>query len=164
MFTLGCPDLQVTVDHQSLIPILGNRSLADIPNPRLYRFKEKFLRFRFKVQYLPGKLIEAPDCMSRVYDENEGEDNELNVYDELGAIISACYIASIMECCVSTVGKCSEDEQAITIPEVVWEGEKDKQYTALMNSIREGFPEKMEECSMLIQPFHKCRCNISVVC
>ena len=37
MFTLGCPDLLVTVDHQSLIPILGYRSLADIPNTRLYR-------------------------------------------------------------------------------------------------------------------------------
>ena len=32
-FTLGCPNLLVTVDQQSLIPILGDRSLAVIPNP-----------------------------------------------------------------------------------------------------------------------------------
>ena len=55
MLTMGCPDLLVTVDHQSLIPILGDRSLADIPNPRLYRLKEKCLRFQFQIQYLPGK-------------------------------------------------------------------------------------------------------------
>ena len=67
MLTLGCPDLLVTVDHHSLIPILGDRSLADIPNPRLYRLKEKCLRFRFQIQYLPGKNNDTPDCMLRVY-------------------------------------------------------------------------------------------------
>ena len=51
MFTLGCP-----VDQQSFIAILGIRSLADIPNLRLYRLKEKCLRFKFKIQYLPGKV------------------------------------------------------------------------------------------------------------
>ena len=40
MFTLGCPNLLVTVDHEPLISILGDKGLADIPNPRLYRFKE----------------------------------------------------------------------------------------------------------------------------
>ena len=35
MFTLGCHDLLVMVDHQPLIAILGDRSLTDIPNPRL---------------------------------------------------------------------------------------------------------------------------------
>ena len=64
MFTLGCPDLLVTVDHQALISILGDKSLADIPNPRLYRFKEKCRRFRVTIQYLPGKLNNTPDCMS----------------------------------------------------------------------------------------------------
>ena len=41
MFTLGCPNLLVTVDHQPLISILGVKSLADIPKPKLYRFMEK---------------------------------------------------------------------------------------------------------------------------
>ena len=35
MFTLGCPNLLVTVDHEPLISILGDKGLADIPNPRL---------------------------------------------------------------------------------------------------------------------------------
>ena len=43
MFTLGCPNLLVTVDHEPLVPILGNKDMADIANSRLYRFKEKTL-------------------------------------------------------------------------------------------------------------------------
>ena len=35
MFTLGCPNLLVTVDHEPLVPILGNKDMADIANPRL---------------------------------------------------------------------------------------------------------------------------------
>ena len=66
MFTLGCPNLLVTVDHEPLISILGDKGLADIPNPRLYRFKERCLRFRFRIQYLPGKHNNTLDCMSRV--------------------------------------------------------------------------------------------------
>ena len=175
MFTLGCPDLLVTVDHQSLIPILGDRSLADIPNPRLYRLKEKCLRFRFQIQYLPGKRNDGPDCMSRMYGDEESDEVDLEEVDtlldidemsdtELGAAISACYISSIDECYVNNVGKMPEDDQAVTIPELVKEGAKDDQYQAVMKAVKEGFPEKVEECSQLIQPFYKIRRNVSVVC
>ena len=179
MLILGCPDLLVTVDHHSLIPILGDRSLADIPNPRLYRLKEKGLRFWFQIQYLPGKNNDTPDCMLRVYDKTKAEEDEANLAkldmlfdmdelsdNELGAAISMCHIASVTECCVSKVGRYtrySEDNQAITIPEIVCEGEKDGQYQALMKAVKEGFPEKVKECSLLLQPFHKCWINISVV-
>ena len=99
MFTLGCPDLLVTVDHQPLISILGEKGLADIPNPRLYRFKERCMRFRFTIQCLPGGKNDMPDCMSRVYDQEEDEYIDPNNYSnleadtEIGATISACYIA-----------------------------------------------------------------------
>ena len=35
IFALGYSNLLVTVDHQPLISILGDKSLVDIPNPRL---------------------------------------------------------------------------------------------------------------------------------
>ena len=65
IFALGYSNLLVTVDHQPLISILGDKSLADIPNPRLHRFKEKCLRFKFKIQYLSGGKNDTPDCMMR---------------------------------------------------------------------------------------------------
>ena len=103
-----------------------------------------------------------PYCMSRVPNDTKEEDDitEFNEYDksdmELGATISKCYIATVTECCVSTVGKCNEDDQAVIIPEVVQAEAKDQEYLALKNTVEEGFPEKLEECSLLIQPFHKC--------
>ena len=66
MFTLGC---------------LGNRSLADIPNPLLYRMKEKCLRFRFNIQYLTRNINDAPDCMFRKYGDGEDEEIDLEEVD-----------------------------------------------------------------------------------
>ena len=36
-FTLGCDDLTVIVDHKPLTKVLGDRTLDEIPNPRLFR-------------------------------------------------------------------------------------------------------------------------------
>ena len=168
MFTLGCPNLLVTVDHEPLISILGDKGLADIPNPRLYRFKERCLRFRFTIQYLPGKLNNTPDCMSRVYNTEGGEGeyeeiDDISEYEsdmELGAAISACYIASVEEVYVS---RCKEDDMAITWDEIVRASAQDREYSAVKKAILEGFPEKLEECIPLIQPFYKNRRNLSVV-
>ena len=83
IFTLGCPDLLVTVDHQSLIPILGDQSFAEIPNPCLYRMKEKCLKFRFNIHYLPGKINDAQDCMSRKYGKADDDQIDLEEADML---------------------------------------------------------------------------------
>ena len=162
MFTLGCPNLLVTADHQPLISILGDKSLADIPNPRLYRFKEKCLRFRLKIQYLPGGKNDMPDCMSRIYDgeeDNNIDQDDYNEYksdNEVGAAISACYIDSVEE---QYVSRCKEDNQAVTWLEIIQAGEKD----AVKKAILEGFPEKLKECIPPIQAYHKSQLNLSIV-
>ena len=53
-FVLGCPNLIVAVDHKPLLKIFGDRSIQDIPNPRLRNLKEKTLRYRFKMVHVPG--------------------------------------------------------------------------------------------------------------
>ena len=47
MFLLGCPNFYVATDHLPLIPILGDKALDQIQNPRLRDLKEKMLRFNF---------------------------------------------------------------------------------------------------------------------
>ena len=163
MFKLGFPNLLVTVDHLPLIPILGDRSLADIPNQRLYKLKEKCLRFRFTIRYCPGKLNKGPDCMSRVFgEEEETEENseleELDSDTELGVAIGSCYIDHINEEQVFSL-----EDQAVTIQEVVQAGLKDPVYRVLMAGIKSGFPEKLEECPPLIAPYHNHHINISTV-
>lgn len=64
-FVLGCSDLTVVVDHKPLVKILGDRSLTDLPNARLRNLKEKTLRFKFDVRYIPGVQNRVPDATSR---------------------------------------------------------------------------------------------------
>ena len=62
-FVLGCPDLTIATDHQALLKILNDRSLADMQNRRLLNLKEKTLSYQFNIVHVPGNL--GPDAASR---------------------------------------------------------------------------------------------------
>ena len=64
-FVLECQDLTVVVDHKPLLKILGDRSLEDLSNTRLRKLKEKTLRYRFKMEHIPGVKHCAADGLSR---------------------------------------------------------------------------------------------------
>ena len=118
MFALGCSDLLVTVDHQPLIPILGDKGLADIPSPRLYRFKERSMRDKLQIQYIPDNKNNIPDFMSRMHDSDTKSlrsEEELETVVKVGAAISMCYIASIEECPNQYVNRCQSDIMAVTL-------------------------------------------------
>ena len=102
--------------------------------------------------------------MSRVH-ENNGEDIEVGDDEhwsdnEVGAVISACYIVDVEEV---VLNKCQEDDMAVTMEEIARVGKEDKEYTALKKAVLDGFPEKLEDCIPLIQPYHKNRHDITVV-
>ena len=66
MFIVGCPErIIVATDHQPLVSILGDRDLSKIMNPRLFRIKEKALRYNFMIQHCPGKWQRGADAISR---------------------------------------------------------------------------------------------------
>ena len=64
-FVLGCSDLTIAVDHKPLLKLFGDRSLEDIPNTRLRNLKEKTLRYRFSMAYIPGARNYTSDALSR---------------------------------------------------------------------------------------------------
>ena len=55
----------VVTDHQPLTGIFGDRDLGKINNPRLFRLKEKCLRYHFSIQHCPGKWHRGADAISR---------------------------------------------------------------------------------------------------
>ena len=65
MFTLGCPNLNISVDHQPLLGILNDRDLSSIKNLRLLSLKEDILAWQFKITYNPGKWHKGPETVSR---------------------------------------------------------------------------------------------------
>ena len=82
-FVLGCEDLILAVDHKPLLKILTDRSLADIPNPRLRNLKEKTLRYRFRIVHVPGVRHRATDCLSR---HPTGAPLKLHLPDDIATI------------------------------------------------------------------------------
>ena len=65
MFTLGCDQLLVLVDHKPLIGLLKSRELGDIENPRLEHLAERCLRWRFAIEHVAGAQNFGPDTLSR---------------------------------------------------------------------------------------------------
>ena len=64
-FTQGCDDLLIVTDHKPLVKILGDRTLDEISNSRLFRLKQRTLPWRFEIKHLPGKSNHAADATSR---------------------------------------------------------------------------------------------------
>ena len=64
-FVLGCSDLVIAVDHKPLLKLFRDRCLEDILNPRLRNLKEKTLRYRFRMLYIPGVRNQTSDALSR---------------------------------------------------------------------------------------------------
>ena len=80
MYTLGCPDLTLAVDHKPLTNILNDRQLDTISNPRLRRLKEKTFPFKFKIIYAPGgsNAMKVADALSRHPINNNGEPDKMH--------------------------------------------------------------------------------------
>ena len=177
VFTLGCPDLLVVTDHKPLVCILGDKALEDIPNPRLVRLKEKTLRWKFQIQHCPGKWNRGPDAFSRMErhadratigemfcDKTDMEGMDMEAYvQELVSVQSASDIPD-PEFDLRTKEVFSvETDPAISLTEVSREGAKDKEYSILLQTIKEGFPESEDLCCPLIQKFFKARERLRVL-
>jgi len=53
----------VVTDHNPLIPILNNRRLDEIANPRLQRLKSRLMGYSFTAKWIKGKGNNAQDAL-----------------------------------------------------------------------------------------------------
>ncbi len=97
MFLLGCPKFLIQTDHKPLVPILGDKALSTIDNPRVLRFKEKTLPFSFHIQHLEGSSMITADVLSRYpVGQPDAEDVEFARDAEMACIkIAASIIRAI---------------------------------------------------------------------
>ncbi|GFN80971.1 enzymatic polyprotein [Plakobranchus ocellatus] len=77
-FVIGCADLIVAVDQRPLLKVFGDRSLDDLPNPRLCNLKEKTLHYRFRIVHVPGIRHTAADAV--------GEPTSLDLPDDVAPV------------------------------------------------------------------------------
>ena len=83
IFTLGCNDLLLSVDHKPLLGLFNNRNISSMDNPRLINLKESILAWYFTITYSPGKWHRGPDALSRnpgnlYFDIFENQANEFD--------------------------------------------------------------------------------------
>ena len=137
MFVLGCPDLIVTVDHAPLAPIFNNRDLEKIPNPRVRKFREKTLIYKFKVIPIPGSKNPASDVYSRLIPPPPDERSNLVAYIE-DTINASVYTPDTIK--LSTINEhCSADRQFINLRKLIQEGFPPNK-SSLPHHLREFWP------------------------
>ena len=164
-FVLGCPDLLVAVDHKPLTKLFGDRSLADIPNPRLLNLKERSLRFRFTISYIPGARNKAADAVSR---HPVGAPDELVLPDDLSPIYHDI-LASARASPPDSADTClhsDADDPVHLIQSVTWDSVRlatssDDMMLTLVDFIEEGFPTQRDQLPPAIQPYFKFRHELS---
>ena len=64
-FTQSCRKLLIVADDKPLVKILGDRTLDEISNTRIFRIKQRTLPWSFDIVHLPGKTNFAADATSR---------------------------------------------------------------------------------------------------
>ena len=64
LFLAGLQHFSVITDHNPLTPIINNRRLDEIENPRLQRLKSKLMAYNFTAEWIKGKKNDAPDALS----------------------------------------------------------------------------------------------------
>ena len=86
-FVLVWENVLVAVDHKPLLKLISDRSLEDISNTRLRNLKEKTLRYRYKMVYVPGIKHRAADGISR---HPTGEPLKMTIPDHIAYIKHEC--------------------------------------------------------------------------
>ena len=157
-FVLGCPDLTIAVDHKPLLKIFNDRSLDNIPNPRLLNLKEKSLRFQFRIIHIPGVRNFAADAVSR---HPVGEAIPLDLPDDSAAVHDI--LASIRTRDPDTSQICHQSSApAQIIQSVTWDDLRlattsDPIMQKLIDIIEDGFPDHRDDLPPELQPYFKFR-------
>ena len=63
MFSLGCTNLIISVDHKPLLGVFNNQDLCSIQNPPLQSMKENTFGLSFQIVYNPGKSHRGSDIL-----------------------------------------------------------------------------------------------------
>ena len=142
-FTLGCDDLVVVTDHKPLIKLLGDRTLDEIRNTRLFRLKQRTLPWYFQISHLPGVSNDAADAISR-YPSPSGSINLLEANDLVESAIMA------------TIQSGASSDFSISWKTIAHETMTDPVMKPLLNCVRTGFLEFHNE-DPSIKPFWKYR-------
>ena len=154
-FTQGCNDLLVVTDHNPLVKILGDRTLDEISNTRIFRLKQLTLPWSFDIAHLPIKTNSAADATSR----HPSPANEF-------AKLRSLSLHSEMDDaeCAMTASLHHETHYIIAISWelIATETASDPTRPLLLDTIQEGFPDDRRAANDNIAAFWTYRDSLNV--
>ena len=150
-FTLGCDDLIVVVDHKPLTKVLGDRTLDEIPNPRLFRIKQRTLPWIYQIYWMPGKCNSFSDAISRnpATDDSSNADEESTFVSLVNALISTDNEHFSVQCAAIEDEAPLEQIAALSMTNldkvfaITWDRVQSatfSEYENLLCTIQKGFP------------------------
>lgn len=165
-FTLGCSDLVIAVDHKPLLGIFNDRSL-DMPNGRLRDLKEKTLRYRFTMSYVPGAKNKAADTLSRYPSVSTNPEEPLS-NNELASLHESTATHSQWQYLLSGICSVEAVDTLTTMQAVTWNVVKlatnsDKHMRELLDLIDHGFPGSSDTLPTPLRPYYRFRDDLFTV-
>ncbi len=162
-FVLKCRDLTVAMNHKPLLKLFGDRCLEDIPNPRLRNLKEKTLRYRFRMVYIPGTKNLTSDTLSR-HPSGTRTPTRLHLPDDLTAPSPNCSTDTLSDDDGLPTAMCA----AISATPINWEQLQtatmaDQSLQDLMLVIEAGPPTKRNLLPVGIQAYFPVITNLTIV-
>ena len=155
-FTMGCDNLLLVVDHKPLVRIFGDRRLDEIENDQLYRLKRKTLRWRFEIEYQPGKIHFLADAVSR--NPSKSDVDTLEVSTTVAGMTQVDK-RSVMASIFDDVDKFV----AVTMERVESESQSDAEISLLSTVVNNGFPNSKKEMPSEIAEYWEFRSGLSTV-
>ena len=154
-FVLGCSNLIIAVDHKPLLKVFGERSLEEITNARLRNFKEKTLRYRFRMVHIPGVRHKAADAISR-HPTGTTTPDMLILPDDIAAATAApAVLPQLASSALSTM--------AVTWDRVKLATTSNGDMTQLLDIIESGFPQFRHELPPALQEYYQFREHLYTV-
>ena len=151
LYVLGCPDLIIAVDHAPLVKLLCDRSLHNIPNPRLLRLKEKTLLYKYTIKHIPGAANVGPDALSRRPTSNTDKPDDLE--DRIHASIAH----------VADNSEELHPFRALTWSRIAQASCLDPTLQRLADVITSGFPDNKPDLPPDLRPYWDVRHNLLCV-
>ena len=148
MFVLGCRNLTTVCDHKPLIKILGDKSLENITNIRLFNFKERTMPYQFEIKYVEGKANAIAGACSRYpIAGNSKIFGCLRIIASTEEVINAVEIDNKIEASVSASFMSLDmgNVQSVTIERIKSATSEDECIQKLIKYISCGFPSPKDE-------------------
>ena len=160
---MSSPNVTVVTNHKPRKGLFGDQDLSKIRNSRLFRLKEKTLRYRFTIQYCPGKWHRVSNAVScHPVAMVQTLFNVFPVKPSQSDIQESNNVSDIIESSALMATFAGSNNIAmISLDLICAAGHGDPQYEKLISVIEQGFPRTCNLTAPEVREYWEVRHHLS---